>query len=449
MPKSISRRVVLGAAATLPAAAILSARLASAAPSATVSFTLDATTLDGGEQVTSVTLHAKSLGNIDPASLSVDTFSVHAKATSPVPIDVGDVIFNIGDTDRDVTGTSIDAQGNITLQLFTLDGTTPGTLGYIRKKGRNVQLVLDYTITQNKPLKLQSQRDVTIASFTQGNLINAEVDAFDYGVSAGGTNYRLFSPTNDGQGRADKHPLIVWLHGGGEGGMGEWYDNEAPLRANRGALGFATDEGQQIFGGAYVVAPQSESAWLNDGAKFAPELMALIEELLAADRNIDPDRIHVVGCSNGGYMTLKMASVYPDYFASGVPICCAATPNLFTDEELRRVSSTPTWFVHSKNDTTLPYIPNTIRAAELIDGEIVTLYDEVKWDGISYAGHWSWIYVANNDPSHKGQHLYQWMAKQTTATPSPTVTSTPSPTVTSTATATPTGTRPGLPNTGV
>ncbi|MFC8523731.1 hypothetical protein [Pseudarthrobacter sp. NPDC057230] len=49
----------------------------------------------------------------------------------------------------------------------------------------------------------------------------------------------------------------MWLHGGGEGGLltggYNYYDNESPLRANRGALGFSTNEAQDLFDGAYVV----------------------------------------------------------------------------------------------------------------------------------------------------------------------------------------------------
>ena len=53
-------------------------------------FTLNAETLDGGEQVISVTLHTAGLGPIVPASLTDGTFTVHAKATSPIPLAAGD-----------------------------------------------------------------------------------------------------------------------------------------------------------------------------------------------------------------------------------------------------------------------------------------------------------------------------------------------------------------------
>ena len=410
MSRSLSRRAVLGAAIAIPVTAVLP-REASAAT--TVPFTLNAVTLDGGEQVVSLTLHTKALGKVNPASVTTDTFSVHAKATSPIPVVAPDMIFSEYDLDREVVDVSVDNKGNITLDLYYKDQVTGGgTLGYILSKGTNVPLDLVYTITQNEPLVLHNKRSVTITKFVQGEVVNAEVDRFSYGKSAGGMNYRLFSPVNNGHGRAGKHPLVVWLHGGGEGGAGgAFYTNEATLRANRGALGFATDWGQRIFGGAYVVAPQCITAWMADGGKFAPEIMALIKELIAKYR-VDTDRIHVLGCSNGGYMTLKMETEYPEFFASGVPICPGATPNFFSDEDLRRCSSTPTWFVHSKDDTTLPYEPNTIRASKLIDDSIVTLYDHVIWDGIQYPGHWSWIYVGHNDPQYKGQHLYQWMAAQ-------------------------------------
>lgn len=410
MSHSISRRAVLGAAAAVPVTAALPMQFAEAATKAT--FTLNAVVLDGGEQIVSVTLHTAGLGNIDPASLKLDTFKVHAKATSPIPIDPGDLIFNEHDTDREVTKATIDQRGNITLELFTLDRTTPGSLGYILLKGTNVELDLVYTITQLKPLKLRNRRNLVISAFKQGKKSNPEVDAFTYGESKGGMKYRLFTPANNGHNVGGKQPLVVWLHGGGEGGMGgAYYTNETTLRANRGALGFATGWGQRIFGNAFVVAPQAITAWMSDGDGFAPQIKALIDELLASNHKIDPKRVHVIGCSNGGYMSLKMTSIYTDFFATSTPICPGASEVFFTDDQLAKCSSTPTWFVHSKDDTTLPWEENTGRAMDIMDGEIATLYDNVTWNGIPYPGHWSWIYVGHNDPTYKGKSLYQWMAK--------------------------------------
>src|SRR3954453_22697908 len=63
-------------------------------PSNGVRFTLDAQVLDGGEQVTSITLHTARLGRIDPPRLTTGTFKVPAKATSAIPVATRDHILS-------------------------------------------------------------------------------------------------------------------------------------------------------------------------------------------------------------------------------------------------------------------------------------------------------------------------------------------------------------------
>ena len=416
MATPISRRSVLAAGAGAAAGLALPGAAAQASRSSTkVRFTLGAETLDGGEQVTSVTLATGRLGRVDPAGLTTGTFTVHAKATSPIPLAPGDLIFSEYDLDRTVTAARVGRDGDIVLDLAHAEGQTGGgTLGYIVSRGRNVQLDLVYTIIQNSPVVVRG-RPVTFTSFEQGRLSNPEVDAFSYHTSGSGMKYRLYSPSRHRHGR---RPLVVWLHGGGEGASlpDNYYDNETPLRANRGALGFATREAQRIFDGAYVVAPQSQSFWLEDGDRFAPQIRDIIRDV-ARRHPIDRDRISVVGCSNGGYMSLKMTVEYPDLFASSVPICGVVQSlqpgggRQITDAELQAIT-TPTWLVTSRDDTTVPPEPNTVHAHDLIPGSLLTLYDNVTWNGHRFAGHWSWIYVARNDPRQNGLTIWQWMARQ-------------------------------------
>ena len=418
MDMPVSRRGILAAGAGAVAGLAVPGAVADAHPTTAVGFTLDATVLDGGEQVTSLTLRTARLGRVDPASLTTGTFSVHAKATSPIPIAAGDQIFSEYDLDRSVTAVRLDHRGDIVLDLSHAEGQLGGgTLGYILSRGRNVRLDLVYTITQNAPIVVRGRRPVTIARFVQGRLSNPEVDAFGYRTSGSGMKYRLYSPGRHGSGRGGQ-PLVVWLHGGGEGASlpDGYYDNETTLRANRGALGFATREAQRIFGGAYVVAPQSTSYWLEDGPRFAPLILEIVRDL-ARRYPVDRDRIYVAGCSNGGYMSLKMTTTYPELFAASVPICGVVTslqpggPTLITDDELSRIT-TPTWLVASRDDTTVPPEPNTVHAHDLIPGSLMTLYDHVIWNGYQFPGHWSWIYVARNDPSIDGTRIWQWMARQ-------------------------------------
>ena len=420
MTTPISRRSVLAAGAGAAVGLALPATAAQAGghPATRVRFTLDARTLDGGEQVTSVTLDTGRLGRIDPASLTTGTFTVHARATSPIPLAPGDQIFGEYDLDRAVTAVRLDRHGDIVLELAHGEGQVGGgTLGYLARQGRNVRLDLVYTITQHAPFLVRGGRPVTVTAFVPGRLANPEVDAFAYRVSGSGMKYRLYSPSHRVAGRG-RRPLVLWLHGGGEGASlpDGYYDNETTLRANRGALGFATPEAQRIFGGAYVVAPQSTSYWLEDGDRFAPQIREIVGDL-ARRYPIDRERIYVAGASNGGYMTLKMTTVYPDLFAASVPICAVVRslqpggPTMITDAELRSIR-TPTWLVTSRDDDTVPPEPNTVHAHELIPGSLLSLYDQVVWNGYRFPGHWSWIYVARNDPRIAGTRIWQWMARQ-------------------------------------
>ncbi len=428
MPTPISRRTVLvSGAAAVGASALLGAPAASATGAAATTsatghghrgtlVTPVAEVLDGGEQVASLVLSSSALGRVERSSLTAATFAVHVTATNPL---TGQVAY---EQDRVVTGAGWTRRGEIGLGLehgFGVNGA--GTLQYMGAFGRNVLLELDHTVTQVEPLRARGGGTVVLDAFRQGRLSDPEVDAFTYHATASGLNYRLFSPDRRHERKGGRRgaALVVWLHGGGEGGLRtggyDYYDNEATLRANRGALGFATPEAQDLFGGAYVLAPQATSAWMQDGDGFAPLVLEAIEEVAAAHR-IDASRVHVVGCSNGGYMSLKMVAEYAGTFATSTPICCGIGPRdgsggyFISDDELAAMT-TPTWLVASADDTTLDAEDNTVYAHERIDGSILSLYENVTWDGNTYPGHWSWIYVARNDPRHGRKHIWEWMAK--------------------------------------
>lgn len=206
-----------------------------------------------------------------------------------------------------------------------------------------------------------------------------------------------------------KRPLIIWLHGGGEGGT----DPSIPLIANR-AANYAADDIQAYFGGAYVLVPQSPTFWMDDGTgsytrgdkndRYNEALMALIKKYMTDNPNIDPDRIYVGGCSNGGYMTLKLILLHPDFFAAAFPSALAYHAEFVTDQQIKSIKNMPIWFVHSKDDgTTLPdktVVPvyQRLQAAGAKDVHF-SYYDHVVditgffgGNDYYYPGHWSWIY---------------------------------------------------------
>lgn len=218
-------------------------------------------------------------------------------------------------------------------------------------------------------------------------------------------SYAFYSPPS----AKEKQALIIWLHGGGEGGT----DPSIPLLANR-AANYASPEIQEHFEGAYVLVPQCPGAWMHNAEGevtwgrendvYNVALMELIRDFVARHPEIDEKRIYVGGCSNGGYMSLKLILLHPDYFAAGFISALAYRSQYLTDEEIDIASGVPIWFIHSRDDgTTLPgetAVPVYKRLkAHGAKNTHLSLYDHVvdisgRFGGLErhYPGHWSWIY---------------------------------------------------------
>lgn len=238
----------------------------------------------------------------------------------------------------------------------------------------------------------------------------------------------------------EKSPLIIWLHGGGEGGT----DPTIPLLGNR-AANYASADIQQFFGdGAFVLVPQAPTFWMQ-GANgmtrgqtndiYNEALMALIQDFVKSNPKIDTSRIYVGGCSNGGYMSLKLILEHPDYFAAGYISALAYHNEFITDAQIQKIKNVPMWFVHSKDDmTTKPdetVVPLYHRLKKAGAKNVVfSYYDHVTditgfYGGkdFRYNGHWSWIYshanVARKDfdgspvlMDGRPVSIMEWMAAQ-------------------------------------
>ena len=161
--------------------------------------------------------------------------------------------------------------------------------------------------------------------------------------------------------KGQKLPLVIWLHGAGEGGT----DPSIAFLGNK-ASALLGEEFQQAMGGAaYVLLPQTPTFWLqyneagdwgnNPGVPsvYTQTLKELIDNFVAEHPAIDRDRILIGGCSNGGYMTVNMAIQYPGYFAAAYPICEAYKDSGITPEQLDTLKDLPMWFVYAENDTTV------------------------------------------------------------------------------------------------
>ncbi len=237
-----------------------------------------------------------------------------------------------------------------------------------------------------------------------------------------------------------KKPLIIWLHGGGEGGS----DPTIALLGNR-AANYAADEIQQYFSGAYVLVPQAPTFWMNkEGGGYTrgdvediynEGLMALIRDFVAGHPQIDPARIYVGGCSNGGYMSLKLLLKDPGYFAAAYISALAYQSQHVTDDQIRSIRKVPIWFMHAKDDpvtvpdqTVVP-IYQRLKAAGAKNlhfsfyDHVVDITNLYGGNDFHYSGHWSWIYSHANQATRdfdgnpvlldgRAVTVMQWLAAQ-------------------------------------
>lgn len=268
-------------------------------------------------------------------------------------------------------------------------------------------------------LQIPARLDMADAYFPQ--LENVSLDGSYTGTDGITLTYGTYTPEADGE----RHPLVIWLHGGGEGGT----DVRSVIYGNEVTALFS-EEFQEIMGGAYVLMPQSPTMWMQReengvGSVYRETLMELIQDYVSQNPDIDPSRIYVGGCSNGGFMTVDLILHYPDYFAAAYPICGAYGSDNITDEQVRSIVHVPMWFVHAENDPVVDQEGFLDVAHRLQDAgaEVhISLFEDVHdtsgrymdSDGepYQYIGHWSWIWFFNNECTDGDLNMWQWMAQQ-------------------------------------
>ena len=170
----------------------------------------------------------------------------------------------------------------------------------------------------------------------------------------------------------------------------------------------------------------------DKGSCYKDSLMELIKDYVDANDDIDPNRIYIGGCSNGGYMTMEMILANPDYFAAAFPICEAFQDQYITDEQIESIKDMGIWFTYAKNDPTVdptkcaePTIKRLLAAGA--KNVHVSAFEDVhdttgrfkNEDGTpyQYSGHWSWIYFDNNECyDENGVNAWTWLGQQVKAT---------------------------------
>ena len=371
---------------------------------------------------------------VDMQDYAVMAERSHACAEVPAAFAQGSrpVVFAYVSDDK---GNRFEEGSFITLVLAVAPNTPiSSALQYSQKAACRGNQWVDYkvTVTNTKTNQIWNKEKKRIMPL---------VDEFDltgkYAYEAGKTmSYAYFTPKK----AAAKAPLIIWLHGGGEGGT----DPTIALMGNK-AFNYASSDIQKYFGGAYVLVPQCPGAWMqNKEGVMQPGssedvynvgLMALIKEFVKTHSGVDTKRIYVGGCSNGGYMSLKLILKEPSYFAASYISALAYQSQYITDAQINSIKNVPIWFMQSKDDKTTDPLTTAVPVYERLKkagaknvhfsfyNHVIDLTGMYGGENYYFNGHWSWIYSHSNQAhteydgsevllAGKPTTLMEWMAAQ-------------------------------------
>jgi predicted peptidase len=246
--------------------------------------------------------------------------------------------------------------------------------------------------------------------------------------------YRLYSPDS-----SQPRPMILFLHGGGNGGYEGERDNEKQLMADYGPVNFAEE-----YPDVYVMAPmcveqRRDLSKLNMNVKFADsnfpsdwrygwsryylaKVCDIIRRMICEGK-VDPRRVYVTGMSMGGAGTIRAMSVGSDLFAAAVPVCPTMTPETFNIlKSIRR----PVWVTSAYIDHTLyrhKYLVDavmhmrdngndnahlTLFSPEDLEKYDISITPNLPYPVLFSQNHWSWV------PTYKDEYgIMSWLLNQT------------------------------------
>ena len=396
--------------------------LAAALVACTAAFSANAQTLKMAPQVVGVTTYEAS------TAVNLVVVKPEIKLVNPDP---SVFAVNTNGTERTVVSTyPCDARG-----AFNPEGEYLA-LGLAKANGRGLGLSInggvwrqEYSVKvglkPGKTLKVGKQKFTAIECETDKAVKDfvSEADFFNKGTFTGRSlgkvgdetlTYAAYEPWSL-RGDGKKNPLVIWLHGGGEGGLDvsiTLLGNEVVSLIRPQIQSHFTTEGGAD--GAYVLSIQGPTMWMGaangsfshgeNPSVYADVLKACIDNYVAEHPDVDRNRIYLGGCSNGGFMTMHMLIRHPQYFAAAYPTCEAFMDQYISDTQIQQLAKENIWIVQSYDDTTVDpkthCIPTFQRLVKAGAKNVwMSMFENVVGmdnPGQRLLGHFSWCYLFND-----------------------------------------------------
>lgn len=195
----------------------------------------------------------------------------------------------------------------------------------------------------------------------------------------------------------EKYPLIVFLHGRGDGGT----DNSRHMYKS-----LINSIDKFVGDDCYVLMPQADKKldWTQIGGKSGDKGSSnlynkMLDAVIAVNSAIDTNRVYLTGMSMGGYGTIYQAYNYPEKYAAVVALCGYYNEEVISD--LSRFDGMGIWLEHSKTDDVVNYKESEGLYNRLINYGRNT--DDIKLNLIEKFKH------DITKVSYDNQSLWQWL----------------------------------------
>ncbi|KQW41308.1 phospholipase [Ensifer sp. Root1252] len=197
-------------------------------------------------------------------------------------------------------------------------------------------------------------------------------------------NYLMYTP-DDYASSGSAYPLVVWLHGGDQGGT----DIE---KVKSSGIPKLVEDGKTFP--FLVFSPQNPSEELLYPIE---KVEAALDEVMSKYR-VDRTRVYLVGFSRGGFGAWAMAEQFPEKFAAVVPIAGGGNRHYLS----RTNEKAAFWVFHGTNDEVIPLSDSVVLYERLVGlkrNARLSVLEGVDHSGVEWA--------ALNDPE-----LWDWLLKQ-------------------------------------
>jgi len=181
-------------------------------------------------------------------------------------------------------------------------------------------------------------------------------------------------------------PLIVFLHGSGEGGTN-------PRRPVGVGIGEAVRKQEKTFP-FFVLFPQAlDPDW--EDRKDHERVIAELDQV-EKDYKVDTKRVYLTGLSSGGDGTWLIAEEYPDRWAAIFPICGEGDP-----ANMPKLKNIPIWFFMGSADD-----PHDVKTAHAQVAALKAEGAPLTYTEYPGMNHYIW------NRTYDRQDLYDWLLKQ-------------------------------------